>query len=291
MTEGTGTVYRALQSRAKRHGLNTQQQLELYVHERLLARIAASPYVDQLILKGGMLLAALDIRGVTRDADLAATAIDNDPEHVRLVMRTIASIDLRDEVAYDLDAITVATMREDDAYHGLRIKLPCMLHSARLVAQVDMSFGDPISGRRRRIPAMLGSGFSLLTYSVEALLAEKLVTMIARGDANTRDRDFGDIWLVGQQIQVVAKALIDDIRRTAAHRGVDVRPLAEVLVDIRTARRTSWRRYRARTGLSILPAEFDEVLAFCIAFADPLLAARVSSATWSPETQTWLEGT
>lgn len=162
------------------------------MHERLLARIAASGFASQLVLKGGMLLAALDIRNVTRDADIAATAVSNDPDHVRQMMTTIIGIDLFDDVDFSGDDMTIITMRDDDEYHGLRIKIPAALHTARLVAQVDMSFGDPILGERRHIPAMLGDGFEMLTYSVEAVLAEKIVTMISRGDANTRDRDFGD---------------------------------------------------------------------------------------------------
>lgn len=287
MTGDSRTVYRALQTRARERRHNTQQQLELYVHERLLARVAASTFAHQLILKGGMLLAALDIRGVTRDADLAATAIDNDPEHVRSVMSTIASIELDDDVTFDIDDITITTMREDDEYHGLRIKLPCALHTARLIAQVDMSFGDPITGHPRRIPTMLAEPFSLLTYSVEALLAEKIVTMISRGDANTRDRDFGDVWLIGQQLDVAARPLIDDMRRTAEHRVVELLPLGDVLHEIREARQASWQRYRNRTGLTILPARFDEALDFCIAFADPLLRGNVTDASWSPDAQSW----
>jgi predicted nucleotidyltransferase component of viral defense system len=281
MSDDAADIFRQLQARARARSLNTQQQLELYVHERLLARIAASEFAPQLALKGGMLLAALDIRDVTRDADVAATAISNDPDNVERMTRTIASIDLADGVAFDVESITVSPMREDDQYHGLRIRIPCALHTARLVAQVDASFGDPITGHPREIPSMLGEPFTLHTYSVEAVLAEKLVTMIARGDANTRDRDFGDVWLIAHQLVVAAAPLIDDMRRTAAHRGVELRPLADVLQVLRTARQASWQRYRTRTGLTALPAEFGEVLDFCISFADPLLLGEPAGRFWT----------
>jgi hypothetical protein len=39
-----------------------------YVVERFLYRVSCSPYADQLVLKGGMLLAVLDARRTTRDA-------------------------------------------------------------------------------------------------------------------------------------------------------------------------------------------------------------------------------
>lgn len=288
MNDRAGDTYRSLRSRAQERRLNTQQQLELYVHERLLARIAASAFVDRLVLKGGMLLAALDIRDVTRDADIAACAVSNDPDSVRRMMTTIVNINLDDEVEFDTGAMSIATMRDDDEYHGLRIKLPCTLYTARLVAQVDMSFGDPITGMRRHIPSMLTDGFEMLTYSVEALLAEKIVTMISRGDANTRDRDFGDVWLIAQQLSIDAGPLMTDVRNTAEHRDVDLRPLTDVLRDLREARRASWQRYRTRTGLTVLPAMFDDVLAVCHAFADPLLRGEVHHATWSPTDQMWV---
>jgi predicted nucleotidyltransferase component of viral defense system len=291
VSDGAGDIYRALRSRARERKLNTQQQLELYVHERLLARIAASDFAGRLVLKGGMLLAALDIRDVTRDADIAATAISNDPDSVRQMMMTIVDINLADEVEFDADAMSIATMRDDDQYHGLRIKLPCTLHTARLVAQVDMSFGDPITGMRRRIPSMLADGFEMLTYSVEALLAEKIVTMISRGDANTRDRDFGDVWLISQQMSVDAGTLMSDMRHTADHRDVDLLPLSDVLRDIREARRASWQRYRTRTGLTLLPTTFDEALDLCHAFADPILHGDVRDALWSPTELTWMSAT
>ncbi|MCB0878534.1 MAG: nucleotidyl transferase AbiEii/AbiGii toxin family protein [Thermoleophilia bacterium] len=287
MNHDAADIFRQLQARALARGLNTQQQLELYVHERLLARIAVSEFAPKLALKGGMLLAALDIRDVTRDADIAATSISNDPEHVERMMRAITSVDLEDGVAFDVNDITITAMREDDQYHGLRIRIPCTLHTARLVAQVDTSFGDPVAGHPREIPSMLGAPFILHTYSVEAVLAEKLVTMIARGDANTRDRDFGDVWLIGHQLEVDAMQLVEDIRQTADHRTIELRSLADTLGTIRTTRQAPWQRYRIRTGLTALPAQFDDVLDFCIEFADPILGNQLRSGTWNPAWRHW----
>jgi len=47
-----------LQNRARREARPTQTLLVMYAPERFLARLAASPYADQFVLKGGMLLAA-----------------------------------------------------------------------------------------------------------------------------------------------------------------------------------------------------------------------------------------
>jgi len=73
-THGTpsGAAYLDLRNRARREGRGTQELLTLYVVERWLARLSASPYAERFVLKGGMLLAAFDARRPTADADALA---------------------------------------------------------------------------------------------------------------------------------------------------------------------------------------------------------------------------
>jgi predicted nucleotidyltransferase component of viral defense system len=89
-----------LQRLARAEGRTTQQAFELYVHERFLARLANSRFAERLVLKGGMLLAALDARRATRDADMLARGIDNDMENLRDVVSEIAAIELTDGVVF-----------------------------------------------------------------------------------------------------------------------------------------------------------------------------------------------
>lgn len=55
-------MYLDLQARAREECRPTDELFVLYVHERFLFRVAASPHRSRLILKGGMLLAALEER-------------------------------------------------------------------------------------------------------------------------------------------------------------------------------------------------------------------------------------
>lgn len=68
VTRGTsaGRAYLDLQNRARREHRGTQGLLTLYVVERWLARLSASPYANRFILKGGMLLAAFQARRPTK---------------------------------------------------------------------------------------------------------------------------------------------------------------------------------------------------------------------------------
>ncbi|MBU4690084.1 nucleotidyl transferase AbiEii/AbiGii toxin family protein, partial [Mycoplasma zalophidermidis] len=65
--------------------------------------------------------------------------------------------------------------------------------------KIDLSTGDAITPRAIEYKYFLmfeDRYISLLTYNIETLLAEKLETMIARSTANTRMRDFYDIFLI-----------------------------------------------------------------------------------------------
>ncbi len=73
-----GRAYLDLQNRACREKRTTQELLTLYVLERWLARLAASPYDRNFILKGGLLLAVFDARRPTADGDLLARDLAND---------------------------------------------------------------------------------------------------------------------------------------------------------------------------------------------------------------------
>jgi len=77
-----GRAYLDLQNRARHEGRSTQELLTLYVVERWLARLSASPYAEQFVLKGGMLLAAYDARRPTADVDALARHIANDQDAV-----------------------------------------------------------------------------------------------------------------------------------------------------------------------------------------------------------------
>jgi hypothetical protein len=58
----SGRAYLDLQNRARAERRATQELLTLYVVERWLARLSASPHASKFIIKGGMLLAAYDAR-------------------------------------------------------------------------------------------------------------------------------------------------------------------------------------------------------------------------------------
>ena len=284
-----GQVYAALQKLAREQGRTSQQLFELYAHERFLARLAASRLAQRFVLKGGMLLAVLDVRRPTRDADLLVRGLVNEPEALRAVVEEIAAVPMSDGVLFDSTAMTIESIREDADYPGVRVKVPAGLAGARLRLTVDMSFGDPIVPRRIDYPTLLdGESFALLGYPLESVIAEKAITMLSLGDANTRDRDYADVYLLSCVHSIDAAAMRSALRVVGEHRGVELRPLRAVLETLGQSRQRSWAAFRARVGIDALPERFSDVVEAVVAFVDGLPAD--GGARWSPADWGWDSG-
>lgn len=233
-----GRVFNDLRNMARREGRLTGELLIFYVLERFLHRVSRSPYADQLVLKGGMLLAVLDARRSTRDADLLALELERDEQRVATWVREIASADIDDGVVFAVDRLQSQQIREGDLYPGVRVTVPATIGKARLNLVLDVNFGDPVTPGAicANFPQLLdGSTFPLWVYPVETVVAEKLSTMIALGDLNTRDRDWADLWRLTCAHDMGGRALRSALERTSTYREVTLRPLSRVVVAATTA--------------------------------------------------------
>jgi len=287
VTERTSQrVYLDLQKLAREQGRSTQQLFELYIHERFLARLAGSRFADKLVLKGGMLLAVLAVRRTTRDVDMLVRGVAGDEGSLRSAIGEIAGSDMADGVEFDTEAISITTIREGADYEGRRLALPASLAGAKLQLRLDLSFGDPVEPQQVDYPTLLGDqGFSLLGYRLETVIAEKTDTMMYLGDANTRDRDYGDVYLLSQIHPVEAEVLRSALGSVAEHRGHEVRLLEPLLETLRESRQQPWEAFRTRAGLPGLPERFADVVDAVVDFIDGL--QNTQDSTWNPATRQW----
>jgi Nucleotidyl transferase AbiEii toxin, Type IV TA system len=116
-------AYRALQRRAREEQRGTEELLIFYAHEGFLRRLSMSPHREKLVLKGGMLLAVLDARRPTRDADLSVHGLPNDEASIRQTVSDIARITAADGLKFDTAELSTTPMREDAEYHGIRVTI------------------------------------------------------------------------------------------------------------------------------------------------------------------------
>jgi predicted nucleotidyltransferase component of viral defense system len=229
-----GRAYLDVQNLARRTGRPTDELHQLYALEGLLARLVASEYRDRLVLKGGVLLAAYDARRPTRDVDLQAQRVSNRLDAVLTMVRDIAAVPVDDGLVFDAASATASVIRDEDAYSGVRVVLTGALASARLSLHVDVNLGDPIHPAPEEIavPRLLGGEITLRGYPLPMVLAEKIVTAVQRGPANTRWRDYGDLYLLSRGHDVGAAPLREAVTAVAEYRQAVVSPLARYLTDL-----------------------------------------------------------
>lgn len=284
--------YRELQARAKATGRNTQELLDLYTLEGFLARLAISDARDDFILKGGVLLAAFGNRRPTRDVDLAAQHISNAPASVlsRIVNVCDVAPLVDDGVEFSTSGATADVIRDEDEYSGVRVSVDARIGKARLRFHVDVNIGDPIVPGPDvvSVPRLLGGDpIEVRGYPLHMVLAEKIVTAVQRGAANTRWRDFGDIWTLTRNHSVSGTARQDAIREVAAHRRVELASLADVLDGYADLAQPKWESWRRRHIRDDLPPRFQPVIESAIEFADPVLTGDASQRVWDPNRATW----
>ncbi len=155
---------------------------------------------------------------------------------------------------------------------------------------VDVNVGDPIWPEPATVPVprlLGGEPIEIHGYPIHMVHAEKIVTAIQRGTANTRWRDFGDIWSLAHQHSVADDDLAAAIVAVATHRNAKIRSLAEVLDDYAGLGQARWARWRRRSNSDHLPEQFASVLALVITFADHVLIGPAKRQTWNPDLQGW----
>lgn len=287
-----GDATLAIRKLARQTGADVQELQTLYALEALLARIAASEHRDDFVLKGGVLLAAFAVRRPTRDIDLQATRVANDADEVVARVRRTAVIELSDGVIFDPESVTAAVIRDADAYTGIRVKLTGTLGRARLTIGVDVSFGDPVWPTPElielpRIIPLDQPPLTLLGYPLTMVLAEKIVTAIDRGEANTRWRDFADVYSLIRIHRVEADELRASLDTVASYRRVTLGALLPGLALMPERAQPRWRAWRSRMNREHdLPEQFSELLDALAKFADPVLAG-TTARSWNPHRASW----
>lgn len=169
--------------------------------ERFLARLHQSEYKKQFILKGGSLLARyIDLGRETRDLDFLVEHIANAIESISNVVDHICSIDLNDAFSFKRVKISILT-HSHMHYTGAQVALLARLGKTRTHLQIDLGFGDivesvdhSISMTSTRKGPLFESQIQLRCYPKEFIFAEKLETVIYRGGANSRMKDFHDLY-------------------------------------------------------------------------------------------------
>jgi len=215
-----------LQNLSRETGQSFELILTRYALERLLYRLSTSAFSDRFVLKGAMRLTSwfTDPHRATRDLDLLGFG-DPSPEAMVAAFQEILAIDVEDGVEFDSNAVRVDQVREELEYGGLRLRTTASISGARIAVTVDVAFGDALEPGAEVIeyPSILGlPAPRLRAYSRETVIAEKFQAMVALGRANSRMKDFYDVWLLSQSIPFDDDRLARAIAATFERRETEV---------------------------------------------------------------------
>ena len=240
---------------AKEHGILAQVVLQNYMFECLLDRISRSKYVDNFVIKGGILvssLVGLDVRS-TMDMDTTLVHLSLTEEKIMEAMNAIIAVPANDGIVFNF--VSVEPIRKDDVYGGFCLRLDAKYESIETPLSIDITTGDAIT------PEPMNYGYKRLfnsenviplrSYPLETVLAEKIETIITRGILNTRPRDFYDVYILTKTQGYNAETLRKAIFATAEHRGTKAIMEAETnnrlaVIENSSELQSQWAKYQKK---------------------------------------------
>lgn len=226
--------------------------LLMFFMEEFLTRISLSQYKNDFIFKGGFLLSSmLGINNrTTMDIDISIINIQLEEKKIRKTIEEIIKTINNQSITYEIQGIQ--PIRDGDQYGGLEIKLIGKLENIKQPFSIDIATGDPITPsaveyeyqlmiENRKIP--------IKAYNLETVIAEKLQTIIARGLANSRSKDYYDLYIIIKtQLNVLnVKVLGESVINTFNYREtewniIQISALLE-LIKQNTIMKTRWKQY------------------------------------------------
>ena len=220
------SVRQRLLNLAHARGQPMELLLTRYALERLLHRLSLSPHRERFVLKGAMLLATWfdEPHRATRDVDLLGFG-DAADDALLGTFREIMAVEVDDGVSFDLKGLRIEAIREEVEYGGSRLRTTAALAGARIPITVDIGFGDAVEPGVEDIdlPVLLDMPSPhLRAYPLETVIAEKFHAMVVLGRANSRMKDYYDVWMLTSTFEIEPERLRRAIAATFARRNTEI---------------------------------------------------------------------
>lgn len=281
---------------AKERGEEFNFVLVRYALERLLYRVSKSAHGGEFILKGAMLFTiwSKHPHRATKDLDLLGSG-SPDLERLAGVFRDVCVASVEDDgVSFEPRSVEARRIKEDAEYEGVRVTLVGKLGSAQLAVQIDVGFGDSVVPPPTTVefPTLLPfPGPVIRAYAKETVVAEKVHAMVDLGMANTRMKDFFDLWFLSREFEFEGAQLVAAIRSTFERRQTPIPgPLPIALTDAFAfdgVKTKQWEAFLSRSGVSDASIVLPDVVAQIGAFLVPTIRAAKHGDAFA---RSWIAG-
>lgn len=295
----TISVKDRLKKQAVEDGKTMQDKLITYGLERTIYRLSVSNYVERFTLKGGIFLYALfdgEYARATMDIDLLAQRIPNDAEEMKKVFNDIFSIECDDALRFDLNTLKVINITEFKEYHGINVSIMGYLDRTRIPISIDIGFGDAVYPERMKMefPVLLDMDIpEVYAYSIYSVIAEKFEAFVSLGLANSRYKDFYDIYVLADSYDLNGMELMNAIIETFAHRETSFNDIAAFEDDFikDETRQGRWRTF-IKKKKALVQVEFEETMQLLkellLPIVDSILNDNTFEQTWRKKTKSWM---
>ena len=184
---------------AEEKHLHSQEVLQMFLFERILERLAVSKYRDNFILKGGLLISSMIgiSERTTMDMDTTVRGIPMEEGKITPIIKEIINLNVGDGIHFLFRKIE--PIRKIDLYSNFRVHMEAVYGKINSPMKIDITTGDEITpdAIQYRFPLLFEDRtISIMTYTLETVLAEKYETIIKRNISTTRARDFYDLHIL-----------------------------------------------------------------------------------------------
>ena len=230
------SVYHRLKNIARQKKRPVQEVFKYYAMERFLYRLSVSPHQNAFFLKGGLMLMVWDpfSHRATVDIDLLAKT-SNNTENLERIISDICTFDVTvDGIHFLTHTLKIREAQLDTEYHGLSASFTAQLFSAKLPMRIDFGFSDSIFPQPAKVEYPVLLDFpqpKLRGYTPQTLIAEKFESIVRLGLANTRMKDFYDIWLLTQQFSLDQEELFAIIEKVLKRRDTDIDEIPKAFTE------------------------------------------------------------
>jgi predicted nucleotidyltransferase component of viral defense system len=284
---------------ARAEGIDFDALLLRYFQERFLYRLSNSKFSDHFVLKGGLLLVCLKMPVLrpTKDIDFLAEQVKNDSAEIEHIFKDITKVTCDDGIKFNSSSITSERIKEDADYEGIRLKIEATLGQARKRLQMDIGFGDIIIPESKVVefPTLLEEKPPRVRiYSIESIISEKFEVMIKLSMANSRMKDFYDVYTLSLNHNFQGRRLKKAIKSTFQRRKTPIpdNPLVfRVEFYGNKERQKQWTAFLRKLRLHDINQEFSEIMKRIISFLESVVISIRDRAqigkSWDTITGSW----
>ena len=141
-------------------------------------------------------IVGIDMRN-TLDMDATIKGFELTKKNLQKILNEIITINVGDDVTFEI--LMIKDIRDEAEYFGYRVTLNAKFDTIFQKFKIDISTGDVITPKEIEYNFKLlfeDRKIGILAYNLETVLSEKIEGVISKGIANTRARDYYDIFIL-----------------------------------------------------------------------------------------------